>query len=217
MRKWRKKDHARHTAQTARKRQATSQQRSTREHERMTAETRGEGKRIYRRKVPMNAKEWQLKPLRRERRLQRMSTNQHKRLAVETPEERERRLQRMKAIHTGPSASKALPDDAAGLDPVICIAHGALVVLTSNLWTEFGLVNGAMATVIAICYKSGQVPPNQFLLWYSSRPTQAPQEQFLSPPSTTPGLHQMLSVHTGQQTAKHNGLYPLVSVSLTHG
>ena len=50
------------------------------------------------------------------------------------------------------------PDDAAGL--VICIAHGARVMLTSNLWTEFVMVNGAMATVIAICYKSGQAPPN---------------------------------------------------------
>ena len=63
----------------------------------------------------------------------------------------------VKAIHTGPNAS---PDDAAGLDPVVCIAHGAQVILTSNLWTGVGLVNGAMGTVIAICYKSGQAPPN---------------------------------------------------------
>ena len=33
-------------------------------------------------------------------------------------------------------------------------------MLTSNLWTGVGLVNGAMGTVIAICYKSGQAPPN---------------------------------------------------------
>ena len=66
----------------------------------------------------------------------------------------------VKATHTGPNASKASPDDAAGLDPVVCIAHGARVMLTSNLWSEFGLVNGAMGTVIAICYKSGQAPPN---------------------------------------------------------
>ena len=66
----------------------------------------------------------------------------------------------VKAIHTGPNASKASPDDAAGLDPVVCIAHGARVMLTSNLWTGVGLVNRAMGTVIAICYKSGQAPPN---------------------------------------------------------
>ena len=34
------------------------------------------------------------------------------------------------------------------------------MMLTSNLWTGVGLVNGAMGTVIAICYKSGQAPPN---------------------------------------------------------
>ena len=31
----------------------------------------------------------------------------------------------LKAIHSGPGASKASPDDAGGLEPVICIAHGA--------------------------------------------------------------------------------------------
>ena len=63
MRKWRERDRARHTAQTAGERQATSQQRSTLECERMAAET----------------------PEEREGRLQRMSTNQHERLAAETP------------------------------------------------------------------------------------------------------------------------------------
>ena len=50
-----------------------SQQKSSRECERMAAET----------------------PEERERRLQQMSTNQHRRLAGETPEERETRLQHM--------------------------------------------------------------------------------------------------------------------------
>ncbi len=66
----------------------------------------------------------------------------------------------IKAVHTGPNASKASPDDAAGLEPVICIAHGARVMLTANLWVDVGLVNGAMGTVVAICYKSGQCPPH---------------------------------------------------------
>ena len=75
MRKWRERDHARHAAQTASERQATSQQRSTCECERMAAET----------------------PEEKERRLQRMRTNHHEeRLAVETPEKRETRLQHMR-------------------------------------------------------------------------------------------------------------------------
>ena len=44
-------------------------------------------------KVPVNAKECQLRPLRREKQDHRgMTTNQHERLEVETPEERETRL-----------------------------------------------------------------------------------------------------------------------------
>ena len=66
----------------------------------------------------------------------------------------------IKAIHTGPGAAKASSDDASGLEPVICMAHGARVMLTANLWVDVGLVNGAMGTVVAICYRTGQAPPN---------------------------------------------------------
>ena len=34
-----------------------------------------------------------------------------------------------------------------------CHAH-------TNLWVDVGLVNGAMGTVVAICYRTGQAPPN---------------------------------------------------------
>ena len=33
-------------------------------------------------------------------------------------------------------------------------------MLTSNLWVDMGLVNGAMGTVMAVCYHSGESPPN---------------------------------------------------------
>ena len=52
------------------------------------------------------------------------------------------RIATIKAIHTGPNASKASSEDVSGLEPIICLAHGARVMLTSNLWTYAGLVNG---------------------------------------------------------------------------
>ena len=64
----------------------------------------------------------------------------------------------IKAIHTGPNACKAPTDDAKGLEAVICLAHSSRVMLISNLWTDVGLVNGAMGTIQAICYRSGGPP-----------------------------------------------------------
>ena len=64
----------------------------------------------------------------------------------------------IKAIHTGPNACKTPAGDAKGLEAVICLAHSSHVMLISNLWTDVGLVNGAMGTIRAICYRSGGPP-----------------------------------------------------------
>ena len=66
----------------------------------------------------------------------------------------------IKAVHTGPNAAKASPDDASGLEAIICLAVGARVMLSSNLWVEMRLVNGAMGTVKSICYRHGGGPPD---------------------------------------------------------
>lgn len=66
----------------------------------------------------------------------------------------------IKAVHAGPNASKASSDDAGGLQPVVCLAKGARVMLCANLWVEMGLVNGAMGTVQSFCYHEGGAPPN---------------------------------------------------------
>ena len=64
----------------------------------------------------------------------------------------------IRAAHTGANAAKASPDDAGGLEAIVCLARSARVMLTSNLWVKVGLVNGAMGTIEAIAYRSGGPP-----------------------------------------------------------
>ena len=78
----------------------------------------------------------------------------------------------IKAVHTGPNAAKAPADDAGGLEGVICLATSARVMLTSNLWVDVGLVNGAMRTIQAICYRTGGPPdlPIAVMVHFDSYP-----------------------------------------------
>ena len=46
-----------------------------------------------------------------------------------------------------------------GLEPVVYLSKGAKVMLTMNLWTEVGLCNGALGTVLDFVYADGQQPP----------------------------------------------------------
>ena len=56
------------------------------------------------------------------------------------------------------NAAKSSPDDASGLEIVVCLAKSARVMFTSNLWVKVGLVIGAMGNIEAICYRSGGPP-----------------------------------------------------------
>jgi ATP-dependent DNA helicase PIF1 len=65
------------------------------------------------------------------------------------------------AVHTGGNeAKKADSDIAHGLEAKLLLARGARVMLTSNLWTEAGLVNGAIGTVQDILFGEDQGPPS---------------------------------------------------------
>jgi hypothetical protein len=65
----------------------------------------------------------------------------------------------IKAEHVGKGAESIKAENCCGLEPWLGLVIGSKVMLTQNLWTEKGLVNGARGSVREILYRPGVKPP----------------------------------------------------------
>ena len=71
------------------------------------------------------------------------------------------------ACHSS-GAQNLSSDEMVGLGPVIYLAKGARVMLTMNIWTEVGLCNGALGTVLDFVIHMTRPPQHyQFVFSYS--------------------------------------------------
>ena len=74
--------------------------------------------------------------------------------ALETP----KILLKAKNIPSHGPAKRASSSTAGGLQSAVLLAEGARVMITRNLWTDAGLVNGAQGTIYKIVYKPDNDP-----------------------------------------------------------
>ena len=63
----------------------------------------------------------------------------------------------MRALHSSDKAKEGSSE--CNVAPVLWIAIESRAMLTTNLWVEAGLTNGAMGTVVDIVYAQGTAPP----------------------------------------------------------
>ena len=66
---------------------------------------------------------------------------------------------RVPSINSSRKAEKCSADEAEGLEPVLFLSQGSRIMLSQNLWTAKGLVNGSIGTLVDLLYEDGKAPP----------------------------------------------------------
>ncbi|EED13562.1 conserved hypothetical protein [Talaromyces stipitatus ATCC 10500] len=65
------------------------------------------------------------------------------------------------ATHQGLNAEKASSDEAGNLHAELDLSIGCRIMLLENIWTDYGLVNGAFGTVLDVVWEAGTTNPRQ--------------------------------------------------------
>ena len=84
---------------------------------------------------------------------------------------------RINAYHSSPAAQRIDADDFSGLEASLCIARGCKVMITANLWTQYGIVNGAIGHVRHIIFEEREGPTNlaQYVIVQMSNTYEGPE------------------------------------------
>ena len=69
-------------------------------------------------------------------------------------------IARIDAMHKGSRAKNGTAEQASRLEPTLFLSKEARVMLTRNICTEQGLINGSFGTVKALIYETGKAPPS---------------------------------------------------------
>ena len=124
-------------------------------------------------------------------------------------------IAKINAIHSCTAAAATTTDDAGGLEPVVFMATGAKVMLTSNLWQQVGLCNGTAGIIDSLLYAEGQKPPNLPIAVLVNFPDYAGPPFLINKPKCVPIPPVVFEWHNGSTTLSRQQLPLRLSYAMT--
>ena len=124
-------------------------------------------------------------------------------------------IAQINAIHSCAAATSAKSDNAGGLEPVIFMAKGSRVMLTSNLWQQVGLCNGTRGLIEDLLYTHGHKPPNLPIAILVNFPDYSDPPFIQSKPKCIPVPPIVFEWHNSLKTLSQQQIPLLLSYAMT--